>query len=163
VITFSTLSGLLGYTFMSINIVKFRRKWPLASINRGYVHPFRPIPALVLAVVCTAMYFATLGYRTSLLSIMAFCIIASIGCALHRYEYMKRGDQFTMWTGRVRRTSDADLPFRTNSVVSGFQVVSASPLALRLSPKPSLRPGSHNRNHALWTDACDPRTRAKRH
>ncbi|MEM5389451.1 amino acid permease [Paraburkholderia phymatum] len=97
VIKFSILSGLLGYTFMSINIVKFRRKWPLGSINRGYIHPFHPIPAIVLAVLCTATYFATyLGYGTSLLSIMAFYITASIWFALHRYKYVKRGDQFTM-------------------------------------------------------------------
>lgn len=97
VITFSILSGLLGYTFMSINIVKFRRQWPLGSINRGYVHPFHPIPAIVLVVLCIATYFATyLGYGTSLLSIMAFYIVASIWFALHRYKYVKRGDQFTM-------------------------------------------------------------------
>ena len=48
VITFSILSGLLGYTFMSFNMVMFRRKWPLGSIKRGYVHPFHPLPAMVL-------------------------------------------------------------------------------------------------------------------
>jgi ethanolamine permease len=73
VITFSILSGLLGYTFMSINIIKFRRQWPLGSIARGYVHPFHP-----------------------LLSVMAFYIGASIWFVLHRYKYVKRGDQFTM-------------------------------------------------------------------
>ncbi|CAG9204128.1 Uncharacterized transporter R00093 [Paraburkholderia sabiae] len=103
VITFSILSGLLGYTFMSINIIKFRRQWPLGSINRGYIHPFHPIPAIVLAVLCTATYFATyLGYGTSLLSIMAFYIMASIWFALHRYKYVKRGDQFTMDWPRPR-------------------------------------------------------------
>ncbi|HKT94546.1 MAG TPA: amino acid permease [Paraburkholderia sp.] len=103
VITFSILSGLLGYTFMSVNIVKFRRKWPLGSINRGYVHPFHPIPAIVLACLCSATYFATyLGYGASLLSIMAFYIVASIWFALHRYKYVKRGDQFTMNWPRPR-------------------------------------------------------------
>jgi ethanolamine permease len=97
VITFSILSGLLGYTFMAINIVKFRRQWPLGSIKRGYIHPFHPIPAIVLGVLCIATYFATfLGYGASLLSIMAFYIIASIWFAYHRYKYVKRGDQFTM-------------------------------------------------------------------
>ena len=31
------LSGLLGYTFMSFNMIMFRRKWPLGSIKRGYL------------------------------------------------------------------------------------------------------------------------------
>lgn len=103
VITFSILSGLLGYTFMAINVVKFRRQWPLGSINRGYVHPFHPIPAIMLAVLCVATYFATfLGYGGSLLSIMAFYIVASIWFASHRYKYVRRGDQFTMSWPRPR-------------------------------------------------------------
>lgn len=97
VITFSILSGLLGYTFMSLNIVRFRRLWPLGSINRGYVHPFHPLPAVTLLVLCISTYFATfLGYGTALLSVMAFYIGASIWFVIHRYKYVKRGDQFTM-------------------------------------------------------------------
>ncbi|HXG29970.1 MAG TPA: amino acid permease [Nevskiales bacterium] len=103
VITFSILSGLLGYTFMSFNILKFRRQWPLGSIKRGYVHPFHPLPALVLMALCIATYFATfLGYGTSLLSIMAFYLIASLWFTFHRYRYVKRGDQFTMPWPRPR-------------------------------------------------------------
>ena len=97
VITFSILSGLLGYTFMSLNMMKFRKSWPLGSINRGYVHPFHPLPALSLLVLCAATYFATfLGYGTSLLAIMGFYIIASLWFHFHRYKYVRRADQFTM-------------------------------------------------------------------
>lgn len=97
VITFSILSGLLGYTFMSFNIMKFRRQWPLGSIVRGYEHPFHPLPSIVLFVLCSATYFATyLGYGTSLLSIMAFYILASIWFVYRRYPFVYRGDQFTM-------------------------------------------------------------------
>lgn len=97
VITFSILSGLLGYTFMSLNMIKFRKSWPLGSINRGYVHPFHPLPALSLLVLCAATYFATfLGYGTSLLAIMGFYIIASFWFHFHRYKYVRRADQFTM-------------------------------------------------------------------
>ncbi len=97
VITFSILSGLLGYTFMSLNMMKFRKSWPLGSINRGYVHPFHPLPALSLLVLCAATYFATfLGYGTSLLAIMGFYIIASLWFHFHRYQYVRRADQFTM-------------------------------------------------------------------
>jgi ethanolamine permease len=97
VITFSILSGLLGYTFMSFNIIRFRRLWPIGSIQRGYVHPFHPLPALALLALCIATYFATfLGYGTALLSVMAFYILASIWFVVHRYKYVKRGDQFTM-------------------------------------------------------------------
>jgi ethanolamine permease len=97
VITFSILSGLLGYTFMSINMVKFRKKWPLGTVKRGYIHPFHPIPATVLFVLCSAVYFATfLGYGASLLAIMAFYIVASVWFTVRRYPFVKRADQFTM-------------------------------------------------------------------
>ncbi len=97
VITFSILSGLLGYTFMSFNMVKFRKMWPLGSIHRGYIHPFHPLPAITLLILCTATYFATfLGYGSSLLSIMAFYILASIWFTVRRYKFVKRADQFTM-------------------------------------------------------------------
>ena len=97
VIGFSILSGLLSYTFMSINMIRFRKLWPLGSISRGYVHPFHPITAIVLLVLCVAVYFATyLGYTKMLLSIMLFYILASLWFAYHRYQYVKRGDQFTM-------------------------------------------------------------------
>lgn len=97
VITFSILSGLLGYTFMSINIMKFRKMWPLGSIHRGYIHPFHPIPAFTLLTLCSATYFATfLGYGSSLLSIMAFYIVASIWFSKRRYQFVRRADQFTM-------------------------------------------------------------------
>ena len=103
VITFSILSGLLGYTFMPINMFKFRSKWPLDSIRRGYVHPFHPLPALTLLALCIATYFAVfLGYGTQLLVMMAFYIVASVWFTFHRYKFVRRGDQFTMAWPRPR-------------------------------------------------------------
>lgn len=97
VITFSILSGLLGYTFMPINMWRFRRMWPLGDIDRGYVHPFHPIPAMTLMALCALTFFAViLGYGSNLLAIMAFFIIISLWFTVHRYKYVKRGDQFTM-------------------------------------------------------------------
>ena len=97
VITFSILSGLLGYTFMTFNMIKFRKMWPLGSIHRGYIHPFHPLPAITLLVLCAATYFATfLGYGSTLLSIMGFYIVASIWFSFRRYQFVKRADQFTM-------------------------------------------------------------------
>jgi ethanolamine permease len=97
VITFSILAGLLEYTFMAFNVIMFRRKWPLGTIKRGYVHPFHPLPALVLLALCAATYFAVfLGYGTQLIAMMVFYIVASLWFALHRYKFVKRGAQFTM-------------------------------------------------------------------
>jgi ethanolamine permease len=103
VITFSILSGLLGYTYMSFNVIMFRTKWPLGTIRRGYEHPFHPLPAFVLLALCAVTYFAVfLGYGTQLVAMMVFYIIASLWFAFHRYKYVKRGDQFTMAWPRPR-------------------------------------------------------------
>jgi ethanolamine permease len=103
VITFSILSGLLGYTFMSFNILRFRRQWPLDSIKRAYIHPFHPLPAIVLLALCVAVYFATfLGYADYLISIMVFYILASIWFTVHRYRFVRRAEQFSMPWPRPR-------------------------------------------------------------
>lgn len=97
VITFSILSGLLGYTFMPINVTMFRRKWPLGTIKRGYVHPFHPIPAIVLISLCAVTFFAVfLGYGTQLIAMVIFYIVASLWFHFRRYKFVKRSDQFTM-------------------------------------------------------------------
>ena len=103
VITFSILSGLLGYTFMPINVIMFRRKWPLDTIKRGYVHPFHPIPAIVLICLCAVTYFAVfLGYGTQLIAMVGFYIVVSLWFHFWRYRFVKRGDQFTMPWPRPR-------------------------------------------------------------
>ena len=103
VITFSILSGLLGYTFMPINVVMFRKKWPLDTIKRGYVHPFHPIPAIVLICLCAVTYFAVfLGYGTQLIAMVGFYIVVSLWFHFWRYRFVKRGDQFTMPWPRPR-------------------------------------------------------------
>ncbi len=103
VITFSILSGLLGYTFMPINIIMFRHKWPLDTIKRGYVHPFHPIPAIVLLCLCAVTFFAVfLGYGTQLIAMVGFYIVVSLWFHFWRYRFVKRGDQFTMPWPRPR-------------------------------------------------------------
>ncbi|MCB5409876.1 APC family permease [Pseudogemmobacter faecipullorum] len=97
VITFSILSGLLGYTFMPLNIIQFRRKWPLDSIARGYVHPFHPIPAIAMLLLCGTTFFAVfLGYGTQLVAMISFYIVVSLWFHFWRYRFVNRGAQFTM-------------------------------------------------------------------
>lgn len=103
VITFSILSGLLEYTFMPINVIMFRKKWPLDTIKRGYEHPFHPLPALVLLALCAVTYFAVfLGYGTQLIAMVGFYIIVSLWFHFWRYRFVKRGAQFTMPWPRPR-------------------------------------------------------------
>lgn len=97
VVTFSILSGLLEYTFMPLNIILFRRKWPLDTIKRGYEHPFHPLPALILLALCGLAFFAVfLGYGTQLVAMLSFYILVSLWFHFWRYRFVNRGAQFTM-------------------------------------------------------------------
>ncbi|OYU39908.1 MAG: amino acid permease [Pseudorhodobacter sp. PARRP1] len=103
VITFSILSGLLGYTFMPINMIMFRKKWPLDTIKRGYEHPLHPLPAISLMALCAVTYFAVfLGYGTQLIAMIGFYIVVSLWFHFWRYRFVKRADQFTMPWPRPR-------------------------------------------------------------
>ncbi|OBQ70643.1 APC family permease [Mesorhizobium erdmanii] len=96
-ITFSILSGVLQYTFMSINIMMFRKKWPLGTIRRGYTHPFHPLPAIVLFCLCVVTFFAIfLGFGSQLIAMTIFYFLISVWFHFYRYKFVRRGDQFTM-------------------------------------------------------------------
>ncbi len=97
VITFSILSGLLEYTFMPLNIILFRKKWPMGVIKRGYEHPFHPLPAITLLTLCSITFFAVfLGYGTQLVAMIGFYIVVSLWFHFRRYRFVDRGAQFTM-------------------------------------------------------------------
>ena len=93
IITFSILSGLLNYTFMPINMWKFRKKWPLGSIRAASaIRSIRCRPSCC-CILCAATFFAVyLGYGRQLLAMMAFYIVASLWFAFYRYRYVQRGD-----------------------------------------------------------------------
>ena len=97
VITFSILSGLLEYTFMPLNMILFRKKWPMGTIKRGYEHPFHPLPSVVLLALCSITFFAVfLGYGTQLIAMIVFYIVASLWFHFWRYRFVSRAAQFTM-------------------------------------------------------------------
>jgi len=103
VITFSILSGLLTYTFMVVNMLRFRKLWPIGAIRRAYTLPAHPVPALALGAVAAVVFFATyLGYGSALLSILVFYLLASIWFVLRRYKYVDRDAEFTAPLPRPR-------------------------------------------------------------
>ncbi|CAM5742887.1 amino acid permease [Mycolicibacterium aubagnense] len=103
VITFSILSGLLTYAFMVVNMLRFRKLWPIGSIKRAYTLPMHPIPSIALAVVAMIVFFATyLGYGSTLMSILVFYLLASVWFVLRRFKYVDRNAEFTAPLPRPR-------------------------------------------------------------
>ncbi len=89
VITFSIFSGLLVYVLVGYMMFKFRKMYPLESIERGYVSPWHPFPAIVLILLTIVTLFGMyLGYWINLLSGLMFYSIASMWFVLHRYKFV---------------------------------------------------------------------------
>lgn len=87
VVTFSILSALLVYVFTAIMMFKFRTMYPHGHIERGYVCPAHPIPAIVLGVLAlttlVGMYF---GYWINILGGLTFYFLASLWFIKYRYK-----------------------------------------------------------------------------
>ncbi|MDO9508719.1 MAG: amino acid permease [Thermovirgaceae bacterium] len=91
VITFSILSALLVYVFTAVMMFKFRRMYPLGSIERGYLSPWHPWTSILLLALTLAtlvgMYF---GYWLNMVAGFLFYTLASLWFALHRYRFVDR-------------------------------------------------------------------------
>jgi ethanolamine permease len=85
VVTFSIFSALLVYAFTAIMMFKFRSMYPLGTIERGYICPAHPIPAIILAILTLAtlagMYF---GYWINILGGLTFYFLASLWFVKYR-------------------------------------------------------------------------------
>ena len=85
VITFSILSALMVYILTAVMMIKFRKMYPKGSIDRGYIAPWHPIPAVLVLLLTGAtlvgMYF---GYWSNLLAGFLFYLLASIWFVFHR-------------------------------------------------------------------------------
>ncbi len=92
VITFSILSALLVYILTGYMMFKFRKMYPMGSIERGYIAPWHPLPAILVLVLASAtlvgMYF---GYWINLVSGFIFYLLASLWFTLHRSKFMDVG------------------------------------------------------------------------
>ena len=58
--------------------------------------------AVVLFILCVAVFATFLGYADYLISILGFFIVASVWFSGHRYKYVRRDDHFTMLWPRPR-------------------------------------------------------------
>ncbi len=89
VITFSILSSLLVYLLTGYMMFKFRKMYPLGSIERGYIAPWHPLPSILVLVLASAtllgMYF---GYWINLVSGFVFYLLASLWFLLYRYKFL---------------------------------------------------------------------------
>jgi len=104
VVTFSIFSALLVYMLTGYMMLKFRKMYPMGSIDRGYTAPFHPLPTLLLmfltAATLVGMYF---GYWINIASGCAFYFLASVWFILHRYKYLDVNSYMAMGASLLPR------------------------------------------------------------
>ncbi len=89
VIAFSILSAVYDYLLKAIIMFRFRRMWPMGSIERGYISPWHPLPATFLAILVLFVFAGFyLGYAVNLLAGTMFYIAASIWFVVHRSKFL---------------------------------------------------------------------------
>ena len=85
------------YAILPIQIIRFRKLYPMGSIKRGYIYPWHPLPSVVLLcfaiLTFVAIYF---GYWRNLVGAMVFYILASVWFTFHRYKMVDRSKLYTM-------------------------------------------------------------------
>jgi len=104
VITFSIFSALMVYLMTAYMMIKFRKMYPLGTIERGYIAPIHPLPTVVLFILTLAtmvgMYF---GYAINLISGFVFYFTASIWFVFHRYQNLEKGSFLSSGAGNWPR------------------------------------------------------------
>ena len=104
VVTFSIFSALLVYLLTGYMMLKFRKMYPMGTIERGYTAPFHPLPTLLLmfltAATLVGMYF---GYWINIASGCAFYFLASVWFILHRYKYLDVNSYMAMGASTLPR------------------------------------------------------------
>lgn len=91
VITFSILSALLVYLMTGYMMIKFRRMYPLGSIERGYTAPWHPFPSYIVLLITAATLFGMyFGYWINMISGFVFYFVASVWFVMHRSKYLDK-------------------------------------------------------------------------
>lgn len=91
VVTFSIFSALMVYVLTVIMMFRFRKMYPLGTIERGYVAPIHPVPALIAAaLIGMTLLGMYLGYWINILGGVAFYFLASVWFLKRRLKFIDK-------------------------------------------------------------------------
>lgn len=89
VITFSILSALLVYILCAIMMIKFRKMYPVGSIERGYMSPWHPMPSVIVLIFsCATLFGMYFSYWINLTAGFAFYLLASVWFVFYRSRFL---------------------------------------------------------------------------
>lgn len=93
IITFSIFSALLIYILTAVMMLRFRKMYPLKTIDRGYIAPIHPIPAIITIILaCAALFGMSLTYGINMISGIVFYSLASLWFIKRRNKFINRND-----------------------------------------------------------------------
>lgn len=94
VVTFSIFSALMVYLLTCLMLFRFRRMYPLGSIQRTFVAPLFPIlPLVTAAIVLCGLFGLHLNYGINLISGAVFYFLASLWFLNRRAKFLDQ-DRF---------------------------------------------------------------------
>lgn len=89
VITFSILSALLVYILTAYMMIKFRKMYPVGTIERGYMSPWYPVPSIIVILLVLATLFGMyFSYWINLSAGFLFYILASVWFVSYRSKFV---------------------------------------------------------------------------
>ena len=95
IITFSIFSALLIYILTAFMMLRFRKMYPLNTINRGYIAPIHPMPAIITIVLAfAALIGMSFTYGVNILLGIVFYSLASVWFIKRRYKFINKGGFF---------------------------------------------------------------------
>lgn len=95
IITFSIFSALLIYMFTAIMMLRFRKMYPLNTIDRGYIAPIHPIPAVITLILASlAIVGMSFTYDVNILLGIIFYSLASVWFIIRRYKFINKDEFF---------------------------------------------------------------------
>ena len=93
IITFSIFSALLIYILTAFMMLRFRKMYPLKTIDRGYIAPIHPIPAVVTIILaCAALFGMSLTYGINIILGIIFYSLASVWFVKRRYKFINQNE-----------------------------------------------------------------------
>lgn len=115
IVTFSIFSALMVYLLTAIMMLRFRKKYPLGSIERGYTSPLHPLPALLtIALIGCTLFGMYLNYWKSMVAATLFYLLSSIWFIKRRSRHVDRSAFGRLGTSALSR--DASSPSVTDSI-----------------------------------------------
>lgn len=93
VVTFSIFSALLVYALTLLMYFKFRAKYPLGTLERGYVAPLHPLPAIAAGIILFLIFVGMyLGYWINMVGGVIFYFLASLWFLKRRMKFVDKKD-----------------------------------------------------------------------